>query len=95
MEFDGKLIKKFLRSNAPSPVSKVRQALRDRTRCSYCKTKIVQPNQGFVIQGNIYSADEKHGLIGDSFPKMQNFQIEDVKKIICCMHCLKKALGII
>jgi len=92
-QFDNKSIKRFLRSNAPSPVSQVRQILRDGARCVYCDKKIAKPDEGFIIQGNIFDINES-GLIGDSFPKTPKFQIEDVKKIICCMNCLKEALGI-
>ena len=62
--------------------------------CLKCFNPILNDDDGFVVQGNIYNANitNKGGLIGNAFPKnsfyaISPFKIDEVKKYSYCRDC--------
>lgn len=100
------VLKGFTKSNAPSPVSDVRDVLKKGTSrmrtiqhylCDYCDMPIMCPDDGFVIHGNIYVADPscRGGLVGNNFPDVkpgEKIEVTDVKENVFCRTCLKQIL---
>ncbi len=91
-------IRKFLQSNAPSPVSDVRDLLRDGMRvvnhylCDNCNQSILNPQDGFIVHGNVYQAfpGKRRGLIGNNFPNVEvgtKIEVTDVKEKVYCKTC--------
>ncbi len=64
--------------------------------CDHCDALIANPQEGFVIHGNIYLADptETKGMIGNNFPDTSPFELNAVKKTVFCNRCLMDALGL-
>ena len=62
--------------------------------CETCKQPILSATAGFVIRGNIMTADGNGGLIGNAFPENNPFGIEDVKEYAFCKQCFLEALMI-
>jgi hypothetical protein len=64
--------------------------------CDQCSIPILNPEDGFVIQGNIYVANPKYrgGLIGDNFPKAINgrIQIDQINEVVYCKKCFFEIL---
>ena len=69
--------------------------------CDQCDEIIPLPKdgsvEGFVIQGNIYTADpsKRGGLIGNNFPDLatgEKIDPEQVKQTVLCKECFIKAL---
>lgn len=58
--------------------------------CDYCDDAII--HGGFVIHGNIYSADPscRVGIIGDNITEGS----KEIKQTVICNHCLLKATGL-
>lgn len=67
--------------------------------CDNCDRNINSKYEGFIIQGNIYTADPsvRGGLIGDNFPEPdENNKINtnSILETVLCKHCFCKSLGI-
>jgi hypothetical protein len=67
--------------------------------CDQCDVPIQHPDQGFVIHGNIYTADTtcRGGVIGNNFPDVQpgdKIEVGDVKETVLCLNCFSEALGV-
>ena len=64
--------------------------------CDQCSIPIVNPEDGFVIQGNIYVANPqcRGGLIGNNFPKAINgrIQIDQINEVVYCKKCFFEIL---
>ena len=64
--------------------------------CDSCNVPILDPSEGFVIHGNIYTADTRHngGLIGNNIPeKEEELESSDsIKKTVLCKQCFFEAL---
>lgn len=62
--------------------------------CDHCDTVIQRPSEGFVIHGNIYTANPMscEGLVGNNFPKEGT--VDQVQKTVVCKPCLLKMLNI-
>jgi len=58
--------------------------------CDICLNPILDPDQGFIVQGNIYSADPNkiYGIIGPYIDK------DEVKKVAFCKKCFIKILDL-
>lgn len=65
--------------------------------CDHCDCMIPDPEQGFIIHGNVYTADAtcQGGLVGNNFPDEDTFTIDKVEKTVLCRQCLLEALGIL
>lgn len=91
--------------------SRVNKAVRSKERlrtvshylCDRCDKLITDPEDGFVIQGNIYVADTscRGGLIGNNFPlpeepgkKEHKFEIDEVDENVFCKWCLNEVLNL-
>lgn len=63
--------------------------------CDNCQTVVTKPEDGFVIQGNIYDASPTNpgGLVGNNIPPPES-ETNVVKKTILCKPCLIKTLGL-
>jgi hypothetical protein len=69
-------------------------------KCDGCSKIIQRPEDGLVVQGNIYVADPIHrgGLIGCNFPKdtptvvNPKFTRDEVKESVFCNSCFIKAV---
>ena len=92
-------IRRLLRSSVPSPVSEVKDILRDGMRvvnhylCDHCNQPILNPQDGFIFHGNVYQAfpGKRKGLIGNNFPNVSTgtkIDINDVKEKVYCKACL-------
>jgi uncharacterized protein YlaI len=58
--------------------------------CDGCDSAIQDPSNGFVIHGNIYSADPsvRGGIIGNNFPEDgEKFTINEVQRSVLCKKC--------
>ena len=85
----------------PDVKEKIKEARKPRMRtveqylCDGCDVVIMNPDEGFVVHGNIYVADPVYldGLIGNNFPPKDG-SIADVKKTVLCRKCFLKALGL-
>jgi len=66
-------------------------------QCDECDKTITNPAEGFIVQGNIYTADSQSpgGLIGDNFPETETFKKEDVRKHVYCVQCFLGNLGMV
>ena len=64
-------------------------------KCDSCKDIIHKPNNGYLVVGNIYTAnpDDLGGLIGNNFPETEKFAITDVSKSVFCKKCFLKAIN--
>jgi hypothetical protein len=67
--------------------------------CDLCDKPIHDPDDGFVVHGNVYVADAqcRGGLIGNNFPEVQpgtNIQVTDVKEEVLCTECFVRACGL-
>lgn len=65
--------------------------------CDYCNMAIYNPEDGFVIHGNVYEADPtcRGGLIGNNFPEVEpgtKIEVTDVKETVLCSKCLFEIL---
>lgn len=82
--------------------SKVKDAKKGKLRvvehylCDNCDKVISNPEEGFVIHGNIYAADASQiaGLIGNNFPDEEESKASEVKKSVYCKFCFLQAIGI-
>ncbi len=63
-------------------------------KCDKCKKIIYNGKDGFLILGNIYTAepDNLGGLIGNNFPE-GSFTINDINKVVYCRECFTYALN--
>jgi hypothetical protein len=85
----------------PKVKEKLRESRKPRMRtveqylCDGCDSVIMNPEDGFVVHGNIYMADPVYldGLIGNNFPPKDGL-IADVKKTVFCKRCFLQALGL-
>ncbi len=67
--------------------------------CDACDQPIYQPEDGFVIHGNIYVADPtgRGGLIGNNFPDVKpgdKIEVTDVQETVYCQRCFIRAIGL-
>lgn len=87
----GKIVKGI--QMARKPVMRVSQQY----LCDSCNELIVKPDDGFVVQGNIYTANPAalEGLIGNNFPDQENFKFEEVQKNVFCKKCFSEHLNLI
>jgi hypothetical protein len=96
-------IRKFLQSNAPSPISEIKDVFRDGMRvvnhylCDHCDQPILNPQDGFIIHGNIYQAfpGKRKGLVGNNFPNVSietPITVTDVKEKVYCKTCFMVVL---
>lgn len=66
--------------------------------CDNCEMPIYDFNDGYIIHGNIYTADPntRQGLVGNNFPKDiapgDKIAIEDISENVFCKSCLFTAL---
>ena len=62
-------------------------------KCDKCKNVIYDGKDGFLILGNIYTAepDNLGGLIGNNFPE-GSFTINDINKVVYCKKCFLDVL---
>jgi hypothetical protein len=62
--------------------------------CDKCSSLILNPENGVIIEGNVYvaQAEEKLGLIGNNFTYDQEGKIEFVDTSILCNTCLREIL---
>ena len=82
---------------------KIRESRKPRLRtveqylCDGCDLVIADPQDGFVIHGNIYAADPVNidGMIGNNFPEDKDALASSVKKIVFCKQCFLSALDLI
>lgn len=92
-------LRKFLKSNVPSPVSEIKDVLRDGMRivnhylCDHCNQPILRPQDGLVFHGNVYVAfpGKRKGLIGNNFPNVSaedKIAVTDVKEKVYCKPCV-------
>lgn len=67
--------------------------------CDKCSTPILRAENGYIIQGNIYtsqlndSGESDRGLIGNNIEEKEGVIIE-VRKTCMCKPCFFKAIGI-
>lgn len=73
--------------------------IREFVVCDQCQSVIANPEDGFIVKGNIYSAD--HGqfpdrLVGDNFPTSRSFavRLDEIGQTGICKSCMIKALGL-
>lgn len=79
---------------------KIRMARKARMRtvqmllCDSCDEVILQPEDGYIVHGNIYVADPDclGGLIGDNFPSEEGATVDQVTQQVFCKKCFMKAL---
>lgn len=64
--------------------------------CDNCDKTIQNPNEGFIVQGNIYVADPsvRGGLIGNNFPPEESFNLGQVHENVYCKKCFCELLQI-
>ena len=67
--------------------------------CDLCDRPIHDPDDGFVVHGNVYVADAqcRGGLIGNNFPEVQpgnKIEVTDVKEEVLCTECFVRACGL-
>lgn len=67
--------------------------------CDACDQAIYQPEDGYVIHGNVYVADPngRGGLIGNNFPEVQpgdKIEVTDVQETVYCKRCFIEAIGL-
>lgn len=66
--------------------------------CDSCDSPILQPEDGYIIQGNVYVADaaSRGGLIGNAFPTPDEegkIVAAEIKEIVFCRKCLLSILN--
>jgi hypothetical protein len=68
--------------------------------CDRCDKPILNSEDGFIVQGNIYVADAacRGGLIGNAFPNPAEdgsnlIDVKDINEIAFCKTCFLSALG--
>jgi len=66
--------------------------------CDKCDAVIMDEEDGFVVHGNIYTAnpEKRGGLIGDNFPPLKEGEQIDpqaIQKTALCKICFLKVLG--
>lgn len=66
--------------------------------CDSCDTEILSADNGFVIQGNVYTADPQSpgGLVGNNFPEPNKegfVKLDAVRQTVLCKRCFMKAIG--
>ena len=63
-------------------------------QCDGCDKVIMKPEDGFIVQGNIYVADpaNRGGLIGNNIPL--NGGVEEIQESAFCKRCFIKALNL-
>ncbi len=71
----------------------------ERYLCDLCDKIIDCPDSGFIIEGNIYTANpsEKGGLIGNNIPVVaENEKIDPktIRKTVLCKNCFLQSVGI-
>jgi hypothetical protein len=79
---------------------KIRMARKARMRtvqmllCDSCDNVILQPEDGYIVHGNIYVADpeSRGGLIGNNFPEEEGATVDQVTQQVFCKKCFTKAL---
>jgi hypothetical protein len=61
--------------------------------CDECNKEILKETEGFVVHGNIYTANpiEVSGIIGNNFTEQLSVA-DDVKKSVFCKACFFKIL---
>jgi len=85
--------------------SKLRAHRKERMRtcqfylCDLCDRPIHDPDDGFVVHGNVYVADAqcRGGLIGNNFPEVKpgdKIDVTDVKEEVLCTECFVRACGL-
>jgi hypothetical protein len=67
--------------------------------CDQCDHIIQDAQGGFVVKGNVYTADPtgRGGLIGNNFPETKEGETIDpdaVKETVLCVSCFLSALGL-
>lgn len=67
--------------------------------CDACDKPIHDPNDGYVVHGNIYVADanSRGGLIGNNFPDVvpgDKIEVTDVQETVYCKRCFIEAIGL-
>jgi hypothetical protein len=81
---------------------KIRMARKPRMRvvekllCDKCDSLIVDPEDGFIVHGNIYVADpsRRGGLVGDNFPPPEDGTLDQVRKSVFCKDCFVTVVGL-
>lgn len=64
--------------------------------CDNCDQPILSPNSGYIIQGNIYTADprQRGGLIGNNIPQCEgSVDVSQIRETVLCRKCLTRTLG--
>lgn len=66
--------------------------------CDQCDCIIQKEDQGYIIKGNIYTADPatRGGLVGDNFPPIEDGKIDpaEVMETVLCKGCFLRAVGL-
>ncbi len=70
--------------------------------CEGCKKPVTKPEEGFIVEGNVYTADadmstKRRGLIGSPLPKPSKdglIKATAVSMTAFCRTCFYKALNI-
>lgn len=67
--------------------------------CDDCNEPIHKPQQGFVIQGNVYSAnpDCREGVIGNNIPIVnlgEKIGTDEIQENVYCKKCLINILSL-
>lgn len=80
-------------------VRKHRMRVVEHFLCDSCDKLIHKPSDGFVIQGNILTADPKTkgGLIGNNFPEPDENKMinaDKIKESVLCKECFCRILQI-
>jgi len=85
--------------------SKLRGHRKERMRtcqfylCDLCDKPIHDPEDGFIVHGNVYVADAsiRGGLIGNNFPEVEpgnKIEVTDIKEEVLCTDCFVRATGL-
>lgn len=66
-------------------------------QCEKCNEAILNPEDGFLVMGNIYVAQSEptNGLIGSAFPnpdKNGNISADAINQVAYCKSCFRSAL---
>ena len=65
--------------------------------CDSCDKPILNPQDGLVVHGNIYTADPScnGGLIGNNIPDSKELvSVENIKKTVLCRSCFMEAIKV-
>lgn len=60
--------------------------------CDDCERIITPSQSGFVIKGNIYTVNNRGGIIGNNFPEKVSFSEDEIKEVTLCYVCLLRYL---